>query len=371
MKSNHRTLEPAVSPGALSRREVLNSLLALGAVAMAPGGLAAVASGAAAAEAQTPARDRFGELLPQRRLGRKGPLVTMLGLGGSHIGSMETDALAEKTIETAIGGGVRFFETAAGYAQGKSETRCGQFLTPKYRDSIFLATKTQAKNAERARRDLDASLSRMKTDYLDLWHMHSLHSPADVDQRIEGGVVDVMLEAKRQGKVRHIGFTGHLVPEAHAHMLARGAEKGDPFTACQMPVNVLDPSYHSFILDYLPKAVGAGVGVLAMKTLAFGAFFGRNQPPSNPKLIPDRLSVAEALHFVWSLPISVLVTGADTPEMMQEKIDLARSFKGMDEAQRKALIAKVADLAGPTIEWYKVPPVPRADSKAPAQPSKG
>jgi predicted aldo/keto reductase-like oxidoreductase len=337
----------------LSRRELLNSLLALSAVAMTSRVFGAAAS---PSSAQPATRDGFGELLPQRKLGRKGPMVTMLGMGGAHIGSMDTDALAQKTIETAIAGGVRFFETAAGYSQGRSEVRYGQLLTPKYRDVIFLATKTQTSDPAKARRDLDMSLSRMKTDYLDLWHMHSLHSPEDADKRIENGVLDVLLEAKAKGKVRHIGFTGHVTPDAHLRMLARGAEKGDPFTACQMPINVLDPSYHSFILNYVPKAVEAGVGVLAMKTLAFGAFFGRNQPANSPKLIPDRLSVAEALSFVWSLPVSVLVTGADNPEMLQEKIDLARKFQAMDESQRKALIAKVADLAGPTLEWYKVPP---------------
>jgi len=136
-------------------------------------------------------------------------------------------------------------------------------------------------------------------------------------------------------------------------MLARGAAKGDPFTACQMPINVLDPSYHSFILNYVPKAVAAGVGVLAMKSLANGGFFGR---PAGPKLIPDRLSVAEALYFVWSLPVSVLISGPDSPAMIQEKIDLARSFQEMDAPRRQALVLRVADLAGPAIESYKVPP---------------
>jgi len=344
----------------LNRREALKSLLGLTAALMTPNIFGADAPASPPAT-PPPARDRFGELLPQRKLGRKGPMVTMLGLGGAHIGNMADDAMAQQTIETAIAGGIRYFDTAAGYAQGRSEMRYGMFLTPKYREAIFLASKTTASDAAQARLHLDTSLSRMKTDYLDLWHMHTLHSPEDVDHRIDGGVLDVLLDAKQKGKVRHIGFTGHVTPDSHLHMLERGGEKDNPFTASQMPINVLDPSYHSFILNYVPKAVAAGVGVLAMKTLSNGGFFGRRgrQLVDGPKLIPDRLSVAEALYFVWSLPVSVLVSGPDNPEMIQEKIDLARGFQAMNEQRRQELVLKVADLAGPTIENYKAAPQPR------------
>ncbi len=356
MKPSSFPAQPDMPFSNLNRREVIKSLVALTAALMTPEVLGAVVAPSQPG-AQPPALDRFGELLPQRKLGRKGPMVTMLGLGGAHIGLMARDAMAQETIETAIAGGIRYFDTASGYSQGRSEERYGMFLTPKYRDAIFLASKTQSSEANRARRELDTSLRRMKTDYLDLWHLHSLHNPGDVDRRIDNGVLDVLLEARQQGKVRHIGFTGHVTPDSHLHMLVRGAEKGDPFTACQMPINVLDPSYHSFILNFVPKAIAAGVGVLAMKTLSNGGFFGRigGRSVANPKLIPDRLSVAEALHFVWSLPVSVLVSGADNPAMLQEKIDLARSFQVMNEQQRQALVLKVADLAGPKIESYKVP----------------
>jgi predicted aldo/keto reductase-like oxidoreductase len=368
MKARSLSAKPDMLLSNLNRREALKSLLGLTAALMTSDVFGAVVPASQSAT-QPVARDRFGELLPQRKLGRKGPMVTMLGLGGAHIGNMTDDALAQQTIETAIAGGIRYFDTASGYAQGRSEIRYGMFLTPKYREAIFLASKTTAGNAAQARLHLDTSLSRMKTDYLDLWHMHTLHSPEDVDHRIDGGVLDVLLDAKQKGKVRHIGFTGHVTPDSHLHMLERGREKGDPFTASQMPINVLDPSYHSFILNYVPKAVAAGVGVLAMKTLSNGGFFGRRgrQPVAGPKIIPDRLSVAEALYFVWSLPVSVLVSGPDNPEMIQEKIDLARSFQAMDEQRRQELVLKVADLAGPAIENYKVPPQPRGAATPPAQ----
>ncbi len=352
MKPTRPSRKSDLPPAYLSRREVLKSLLGLTAALMTPevAGAMVGATSPSDASAPTPARDRFGELLPQRKLGRKGPMITMLGLGGAHIGFMNSDSTAQKTIETAMAGGIRYFETAANYSQGRAELRYGQFLTPKYRDAIFLATKTQSGDAARARRDLDMSLRRMKTDYLDLWHMHSLHSPDDVDRRISAGVLDVLLEAQQKGKVKHLGFTGHVTPDSHVHMLARGVEKGGPFTASQQPINVLDPSYHSFILNYLPKAVDAGLGIMAMKTLANGGFF------SGPKLVPGRLSVADALNFVWSLPVTVLVSGADNPAMIQEKIDLARRFQVVDEKQRQALVMKVADLAGTGIETYKIPP---------------
>lgn len=295
-------------------------------------------------------RDRLGNLLPQRILGRTGEAVTMLGVGGAHLGGMsEKDAQA--TIEIALEGGVRFFDTAEMYQSGGSETRMGKLLTPKYRDVIYLMSKTTARNAQDARRDLEGSLTRLNTDYLDLWQVHSVNSPDDVSDRIDNGVFEVMAEAKASGKVRHIGFTGHRQPEAHLAVL-----ESDIFDASQMPVNLADPSYSSFIKQVMPKLVEKNIGVIAMKTLANGGFFGgssHGQHGDNPKIVPNLVSIAEAINFAWSMPISVLVTGANKPEHMQEKVNLANSFTAMDEQQRQDLIDKVADLAGTTVEFYK------------------
>lgn len=295
--------------------------------------------------------DRLGQLLPTRTLGRTGEAVTMLGVGGWHIGRMsERDAQA--TIEAALEGGVRFFDSAESYQDGGSESYLGKFLTPKYRDAVFLMTKTTARDADGARSHLEGSLRRLGSDHLDLWQVHAVESPEDVDGRIQGGVFDVMVEAKASGKVRHIGFTGHTRPAAHQRVL----EKSDIFETCQMPINLADPSYESFIKGVLPKLVERNIGVLAMKTLANGGFFGGSQHGEhgdNPKVVPYRVSIAEAIYFVWSLPVSVLITGPDNPEHIKEKIALARSFTGQDEAQRQALIEKVADLAGRQVEFYK------------------
>jgi aryl-alcohol dehydrogenase-like predicted oxidoreductase len=326
----------------VDRRSFLRSLAALTAGWLLPEG----ASGAAPREE----RDRIGLLLPRRPLGATGESVTMLGVGGWHAGEMpERDA--QSVIEIAIEGGVRFFDTAASYQGGGSETRYGRLLVPKYRDAIFLMTKTAARAKADARKDLEESLRRLRTDRLDLWQIHAINSPGDVDDRIAGGVLDVLLDARRTGKARHIGFTGHLAPEAHRRMLART----DALETCQMPVNVLDPSYRSFVSGVMPELVRRRTGVIAMKTLANGGLFGApdNRPAIMPIAIPERISLAQALHFVWSLPVSVLVTGVNGPGQMSEKISIARSFRMLDAAARRALVNRVADLAGPQLEYYK------------------
>ena len=230
-----------------------------------------------------------------------------------------------------------------------SESRMGKLLTPKYRDVIYLMTKSTAKNADDARQHLEGSLRRLNTDYLDLWQVHSLTTPQDTESRIAAGVFEVVAEAKASGKVRHVGFTGHYQPAALLN-----AMESDLFDACQMPVNLADPNYSSFIDLVMPKLVEKNIAVLAMKSLANGGFFrDSTNAEVEGKIVPNRVSIAEAINFTWSLPISVLITGADTPAQMQEKIDLANSFVAMDDAQRQALIDRVADLAGREVEYYK------------------
>lgn len=296
-------------------------------------------------------RDRLGDVLPQRKLGATGEAVTMLGVGGWHIGRMD-ERDAQATIEAALEGGVRFFDSAEQYQDGGSERYLGRFLTPKYREEVFLMTKTASSTAEEARRDLEGSLRRLNTEYLDLWQVHSVTTPSSVDARIEEGVFDVVRQAKEEGKVRHIGFTGHNDPAAHQRVLERRTD----METCQMPVNVADPSYSSFIKNVMPTLVDRDIGILAMKTLANGGFFGgsqHGQHGDDPRVVPNRVSIREALHFAWSLPVSTLITGPDNVGQMQEKIELARSFEGMSEAERKALIERVADLAGTDTEFYK------------------
>ena len=295
--------------------------------------------------------DLYGDILPRRKLGRTGEAVTMLGVGGWHIGRM-SDKQAQATIEAAMEGGIRFFDSAESYQGGRSERYLGKHLVPRYRDDVYLMTKTTASDAAGARRHLEESLRRLKTDYLDLWQLHAITSPRNVDSRLAGGVLDVMEEAVSQGKARHIGFTGHSDPSAHLRML----QSTDVYMTCQMPVNVADMSYKSFIRNVMPTLVERDMGVIAMKTLANGGFFGgtnHGEHGPNPRVVPHRVEIREALHFVWSLPVSVLVTGPDDVSQLKQKIEIAKSFEGMDEEARSALVAKVADLAGGTVEFYK------------------
>ncbi len=327
---------------------------------LAAGASASVLSGCGKGTSNTQSRDSLGELLPTRTLGRTGEQVTMLGIGGFHLGwTSEKDA--QEIIEAALEGGIRFFDSAEGYQDGESERRYGRFLTPKFREHVFLMTKTQAKDAKTAREHLEGSLRRMKTDYLDLWQLHSLRDPEDVDARLEEGVLDVVMKAKEEGKVRYIGITGHSNPEAHLRILERTADS-DPFDTCQMPVNAIDPSYHSFTEQVIPELQKRNIGLLAMKTLADGRFFGMKTVlnrgviwTSEDPAIPTRISIRDALHFAWSLPVSVLITGAENASLVREKIDLAKTFSGISAEQRAELVTRLADLADGQVEYFKRP----------------
>lgn len=303
-------------------------------------------------------KDKLGERLPLRKLGNTGEKVTMLGLGGYHIG-WTGEKEARETIDAALEGGIRFFDSAESYGDGRSEERYGKYLVPQYRDDVFLMTKTYSTDAETARKHLEGSLKRMKTDYIDLWQVHSLQTPEDVDERIENKVLDVIAEAKKSGKVRYVGFTGHNSPYAHTRMLDKTGE--DFFDTCQFPVNVVDSSVeHSFIHDVLPRLTERNMGVLAMKTLADGRFFYKKVQNGNVKwdtnnpVIPDAITLEDALAFVWSLPVSVLITGAENPQLVKEKIAMARRFEKMSKTDREKLIDKVADLTDKDeVEYYK------------------
>lgn len=289
--------------------------------------------------------------LPRRPFGRTNEEVTMLGLGGWHIGRMNARD-AQATIESAMEGGIRFFDSAESYQNGRSERYLGEFLVPKYREEVYLMSKTTATTSEGARRHLEQTLARLKTDYMDLWQMHAITSPQDVDHRISEGVLDVMEQALAEGKTRHIGFTGHTDPAAHRHLL----DLTDIFHCVQCPVNVADVSYKSFTRTVMPTVVERNMGVIAMKTLANGGFFGgssHGQHGNRPRVVPNRLSIQEAIHFVWSLPVSVIVTGPDNIEQLEEKISLARTFSGLSEEERVELIERVADMAGRGVEFYK------------------
>ena len=303
----------------------------------------------------TSSNDRLGEVLPKRKLGRTGEYVTMLGTGGFHVG-WTTEKDAQEVIEAALEGGVRFFDTAESYSNGRSEERYGKYLTPKYRDLIFLTSKTTGPDAKTVQEHLEGTLKRLKVDHLDLYQVHAVSTPDDVDGRIANGVLDVLIKAKQDGKIRHLGFTGHQNPFAHLRMLER-SEESDIFDTVLMPVNVLDPSYFSFIKNVLPKALDRNLGVTSIKSLADGRFFASKKEAgwnSDDPVIPNYLTIKEAMYFVWSLPVSVLISGNENATFMREKIALARSFTKLNEEERMTLIDKVKDIAlEGTVEYFK------------------
>ncbi|MFV0590712.1 MAG: aldo/keto reductase [Draconibacterium sp.] len=299
--------------------------------------------------------DRLGEVLPKRKLGRTGEYVTMLGTGGFHIG-WTTERDAQEVIEAALEGGVRFFDTAESYSAGRSEERYGKYLTPQYRDLVFLMTKSTGKDAKTVREHLEGSLRRLKVDRVDLFQVHAISTPQDVDDRISNGVLEVLLKAKQEGKVKYLGFTGHQNPFAHKHMLDRTAES-DLFDTVLMPVNVLDQTYFSFTQNVLPVAIERNMGVLSIKSLADGRFFASKKEAgwtSDDPVIPNYLSIKEAMHFVWSLPVTVLISGNENATFMREKIALARSFTQLQEKEKLALIEKVKEIAlSGKVEYFK------------------
>ncbi len=299
--------------------------------------------------------DRLGEVLPKRKLGRTGEYVTMLGTGGFHVG-WTTERDAQEVIEASLEGGVRFFDTAESYSQGVSEERYGKYLTPKYRDLIFLMTKTTGPDAKTVREHLEGSLRRLKVDQIDLYQVHSIRTPEDVESRIGNGVLDVLLKAKEEGKIKYLGFTGHQNPFAHTRMLEKTAGS-DIFDAVLMPVNVLDQSYFSFTKNVIPKALERNMGILSIKSLADGRFFARKEQAnwtSDDPIIPNYMSIKEAMHFVWSLPVTVLISGNENATYMREKITIARSFSKLTEDQRMALVDKVSNIAlAGKVEYYK------------------
>ncbi|MEM6600279.1 MAG: aldo/keto reductase [Verrucomicrobiota bacterium] len=308
------------------------------------------------------ASDRCGELLPQRQLTPDGTKVTALCLGGWHVGVQETKKDAEKLLEFSMESGIRFYDTARGYQKGRSESYMGQLLIPKYRDSIFLMTKSPGKNAKQVRQHLDDSLRALRTDYLDLWQIHSINSPDDVDNRIREGVLDVFLEAKEQGKAKYIGFTGHRNPETHLHFLEHLDKRGLHMDTCQLPLNVCDPSFESFEKHVLPVLLDKQYGVIAMKTMAGGSMLG-NRIDTTPKSIQSQdiphlieeteITLANLHQYVYALPVSSLCSGCEKLSQLEHNVNVLKNLQVLSESDRAKLVRMAKPFAGETVENYK------------------
>lgn len=273
--------------------------------------------------------------IPYRTLGRTGEEVSIVGLGGAHIGMQDNENDSIRIIRTAIDNGINFMDNSWDYNNGNSEIRMGKALRDGYRSKVFLMTKIDGQTKKTATEQLDESLQRLQTDTIDLLQFHEVIRISD-PERIFGpsGAMEAVLEAKKAGKVRYIGFTGHKSPDIHLKMLQTALVNHFIFDAVQMPLNIMDSHYQSFEKKVLPVLLGNNTGVLAMKPMCAGLVFSSNVA-----------TAVECLHYAMSLPASVVITGCDSLPILQQAIEAARSFSPMSDQQRSALLSRTAKVA--------------------------
>jgi aryl-alcohol dehydrogenase-like predicted oxidoreductase len=313
----------------LDRRQLLKTVGVAGA-ALALGGSKALAE--IVAPASQTASAVAGEI-PTRPLGKTGIQVSALCFGGAHWGRIESDAEAIRMLHEAIDAGVTFLDNAWEYNRGRSEELMGKAIQGR-RQQVVLMTKvcSHGRDKKVALQQLEESLRRLNTDYLDLWQIHEVVYEDDPDRHfVPGGAADALLEAKRQGKVRFIGFTGHKDPKIHLKMLARDF----PFDTCQLPLNVFDGTYRSFEHKVLPILNQRGIAALGMKSLS-----GNAEPIKQGILTPE-----EALRYVLSLPIASLVSGIDSRQVLHQNLSIARRFTPMTAAEMQTVRTRMARYA--------------------------
>jgi len=284
--------------------------------------------------------------LPTRRLGRTNEQVSMVGLGGFHIGQSATpDGDAIKLIHAAIDRGITFMDNSWDYNAGVSELRMGRALSVGgYRDRVFLMTKIDGRTKASFDAQLTESMNRLLTDRLDLVQFHENIRPDDADRIFApGGALEAAVAAREAGKVRYIGFTGHKDPAYHVHMFELADRHGFAFDTVQMPLNVFDAHYKSFAATVIPEAQKRDVGILAMKT------FG------DASLVESGLvDPIDMLHYGMNLPTSVVITGIDKPEILDQAIAAATSFAPLSDDAVAAILAKTKDAARDgALERYK------------------
>jgi aryl-alcohol dehydrogenase-like predicted oxidoreductase len=282
--------------------------------------------------------------MPTRVLGKTGVRVSRIGLGGAHIGKQSDEAESIRIIRAAIDRGVTFLDNAWDYNGGKSEERMGKALRDGYRDKAFLMTKLDGRTKAAASAQLDQSLARLQTDRIDLVQVHEVIRMDDPDRVFApGGAIEALVDAKKAGKLRFIGFTGHKDPEIHLAMLAAADRNGFEFDTIQMPLNVMDAHYKSFEKKVLPVASKKGMGILHMKPLG-GGFI----------LDSKTVTALECLRYAMNLPTSVMITGCDSMGILDQAVDAAIHFQPMSDAEVQALLDKTRALAdGGKYERFK------------------
>ncbi len=274
--------------------------------------------------------------MPVRTLGRTGVKVSLIGLGGWHLGFKFIDEeLSTRIIRTAVDNGINFMDNCWDYNDGASEERMGKALKDGYRERVFLMTKIDGRTKKDAAKQLDESLKRMQTDHIDLVQHHEILRFEDPHRIFaEEGANVALIEAREAGKISFIGFTGHKDPRIHKYMLEVATENGFQFDTVQMPLNVMDAHYRSFEKIVLPELVKQNIGVLAMKTLANGTI-----------LESKTVTAIECLQYAMNLPASVVITGCESMEDLEQALTAARTFKPMSNDQVKDILDKTAEAA--------------------------
>jgi aryl-alcohol dehydrogenase-like predicted oxidoreductase len=274
--------------------------------------------------------------MPMRTLGRTGVQVSLVGLGGWHLGFDYIDEeLSIRIVRAAIDNGINFMDNCWDYNDGASEIRMGKALRDGYRERVFLMTKIDGRTKQDAAKQLDESLKRMQVDHIDLVQHHEILRFEDPHRIFDDeGANAALLEARNAGKIRFIGFTGHKDPRIHLHMLEVAKENGFEFDTVQMPLNVMDAHYRSFEKMVLPVLGQQNIGVLAMKTLANGTI-----------LESKTASAIECLQYAMNLPVSVVITGCESMENLEQALTAARTFKPLSDAAVSALLARTVQAA--------------------------
>ena len=299
----------------------------------------------------TPPTRKKGDMM-YRQLGSTGEEVSLVGMGGFHIGKPDTDAEGIKLIHTGIDRGINFMDNSWDYNNGNSEVRMGKALSQGgYRQKVFLMTKIDGRNRASFDSQLNQSLTRLQTDHLDLVQFHEILRMEDPDRIFaQDGALQAAIAARQAGKVRFIGFTGHKDPLVHRRMLDVADTHGFRFDTVQMPINVMDAHFRSFTQTVVPLLAQRKIGILGMKT--FGDHFILD------KVLADKLSTPiEMLHYSMTMPVSVVITGIDRMEILEQALTAARTFQPLTQTQIAALLSRtqVAAANGST-ELFKTTP---------------
>ena len=289
------------------------------------------------------AQSRSGDM-QYRTLGKSGEKVSAIGLGGHHIGRPKEKADGVKLVRTAIDRGINFMDNCWDYHDGKSEVWMGEALRDGYRQKVFLMTKFDGRTKAATARQIDESLKRLQTDHIDLIQYHENIRLEDPDRYFAAnGPHEAVLEAKKAGKIRYIGFTGHKDPMVHLRMLEQADVHGFHFDAAQMPLNLMDAHFRSFGQNVVPKLVAKGIGVLGMKPMADGAI------PKN-----GVVSAIDCLHFALSLPTSVVITGCESMDRLEQALAAVKSLKPLTDQAKQSLLDRTRQLAMTgTLEKFK------------------